>query len=215
MVFKSTIRLDILDESYPDRFRKFIEKYDQYLVYHEISDKEKKPHYQGIIIFEDESKFRSGRVRFYDTFRDATKGHKSMAAVKNDNYQVYITKDKDLRYSKGFSDEVIRNLEELSFKKNSKEFRSTTFARAHDYVVNRGISDSTSGWEIAEALIDYYRENIKCEPCDFQLKSMTKSIYTHLVYERAQRQGRPEIYELYRQQRAKQIIGNEWIFSPL
>lgn len=215
IMYKSTIRLDVVDDTVTTRLEEYLAKYDYpYLVYHEYATNTKKPHYQGVIHWPSESLFKSARVRLYTMFKDLTKGRKSMACVRKDAYEIYITKDKDLRYRNGFTDEQIEELSSQSYEKDKTVSGSTGFKKAFDYVVGRGYSDSTNGWEIAEALIDYYRESVKCEPNDFQIRNMAKSIYTHMVFDRSQKQGK-HIYESYRRERAKQIIGNEWIFSPL
>lgn len=86
----------------------------------------------------------------------------------------------------------------------------TPFRKAYDYCKNNGLRTGMDGWEIVKLLINYYREEVKCEPNDFQLKNMAKSIATHLVYEYSVNKNRKDIYDRYLTVRARQIIGSEW-----
>lgn len=206
-----TIRLDVIDDTDADQLRKYLDKYSKYLVYEEVSDKTKKLHYQGIIIVEDDKEYNAAKVRFTSMFPNHKGGKKSMAKVKKDSYAVYITKDGNKFASRGYTDEDIQLLQSKSYKKTeTKASLESPFKKAYEYVCKKGLTCSSSGWEIVECLIDYYRESIKCEPNDFQLRNMAKSIHTHLVYTRAQHEDRMHVYEAYRRQRAKEIVGTTW-----
>lgn len=206
-----TIRVDIIGEKTDEMMERFLKKYERYLIYYEISDEVKKPHYQGIIWVPDNKAYVAIKTRFSTHFSDWTKGQKSMRLVRKAQYEIYITKDKQLKWSKGYTQEQIEELEKQSYKKE-KQPVLTSFQRAYQYCKDHGLTTSSDGWQIAEMLIDYYRDNVKCEANDFQIKNMAKSIYTHCVYERSREQNKPEIYANYRRQRAKEIMGCEWSY---
>lgn len=206
-----TIRVDIIGEKTDELMERFLKKYERYLIYYEISDEVKKPHYQGIIWVPDNKAYVAIKTRFSTHFSDWTRGQKSMRLVRKAQYEIYITKDKQLKWSKGYTQEQIEELEKQSYKKE-KQPVLTSFQRAYQYCKDHGLTTSSDGWQIAEMLIDYYRDNVKCEANDFQIKNMAKSIYTHCVYERSREQNKPEIYANYRRQRAKEIMGCEWSY---
>lgn len=206
-----TIRLDVINDDDADVLKKYLDKYSKYLVYEEIADITKKKHYQGIIRVNDEKEFNACKVRFTTMFPNHKASKKSMSKVRSKNYEIYIAKDGKVFERKGYSDEEIQALQEKSYKKGNEPVASS-LAKAMSYCKDRGITDSSNGWSICETLIDYYRENVKCEPNDFQLRNMTKSIYTHLCYERSVRQGNPAIYENYKKERSREIMGSTWIY---
>lgn len=207
-----TIRVDIIGDGTYEAMDKFLSKYEKYLVYEEESDKTKKLHYQGIIWLPDSKAHNAIKNRFSNHFSDWTRGQKSMALVRKEQYEIYITKDKKRVWSKGYTQEEIEQLESQSYHKNVKQPVLTSFQRAYQYCKDHGLTTSSDGWQIAEMLIDYYRDNVKCEANDFQIKNMAKSIYTHCVYEKSKEQNNPEIYANYRRQRAKEIMGCSWTF---
>lgn len=209
-----TLRLDIKNDSTYSLLEKYLRKYDyKYLVYEEVSDKKEKLHYQGIF-WVPEKEHNACKSRWSTMFKDWTRGQKSMAIVKKSSYEIYCTKDKSPIFRNKYTDEEISALEDQSYKKKPERSENeTTFQKAFNYCKEHGIDTYSDGWIIAETLIDYYREKVKCEPNDFQLKNMAKSIYTHCVYEKALAQGNMGIYTSYKQQRAKQIMGSEWIYS--
>lgn len=214
--FPFTIRLDVLfeDEFDKDLLTKYVDKYEKYLVYEEVSNKTKKLHYQGIVWVTDLKAFNAAKTRFTTMFKEThPRSNRSMAPVRKDNYEVYITKDLKKVMSRGYTDEEIERLQSQSYSKEDRTGNTRSqYENIINYLRDRGIHDTSSGWDICEKLIEYYRDTRKCEPNDFQLRNMTKSIYTQLQYERAVRLNRPDVYENYVKARAKQIIGHEWIF---
>lgn len=205
-----TIRLDKIDEKDGITLMKYLENYDKYLVYFEISRKTKKPHFQGIIEFVDSKAQKAAKTRFTTMFPNHTRGKKSMALVKKDSYEVYITKDGNVFASKGYTEDEINALYSQSYQKtDAVEDAKTSFQKALDYCKRAGCHSTSNGWEICERLIDYYTDNVKCQPNDFQLKSMTKSIAASL--KRADT-AHPEIYEGYRARLARSVIGPEWVY---
>lgn len=206
-----TVRLDYKSAEDVELLKKFLDKYDRFLVYEETGAVTKKLHYQGIIRVQDDKELNAIKSRFSTMFPDHKGGSKSMSKVKSKNYEVYITKDKKIFYRKGYTDEEVQELEEKSYKKSEGTSGSTSFTRAVQYCKDHGINIHSSGWEIAETLIEYYRETCRCEPNDFQIKNMAKSIYTQLIFQRSVEMKDPNIYKNFRTKRAKQIIGTEWI----
>lgn len=89
---------------------------------------------------------------------------------------------------------------------------TSQFEKALQYCKEKGINCSSDGWQIVKCLINYYRINVKCEPNDFQLKLMAKSIATHLVYEAAEKHDCMHVYESYLETRAKEVIGTTWTY---
>jgi len=212
---EATIRLDVLTEDDAERLRQYLVKYTKYLVYEEIADKTEKLHYQGIIIFHDDKEFTNAKVRFSTYFPNHSRGKKSMSKVKKSTYAVYITKDGKIFASSGYTDGEIESLRELSYQKTKEKVIYNGFANALEYCKGHEVTASSDGWQIASVLIDYYREKTKCEPNDFQLRNMSKSIQTHLVYEHAIQHKTPSVYENYKNQRAKEIIGCQWVHPQI
>lgn len=205
-----TIRVDKLSEKDGLTLMKYLENYDKYLVYFEISQKTKKPHWQGVIDFPDMKTQKAAKTRLTTMFPEHTTGKKSMTSVKKDTYEVYISKDGDLFASAGYTQQEIEAYASKSYSKpDASGDAKTSFQRALDYCKQAGCHSTSSGWDICERLIDYYTDNVKCQPNDFQLKSMTKSIAASL--KRADT-AHPELYEGYRTKLARSIIGHEWIY---
>lgn len=211
----ATIRVDDINDATNDLVLKYVDKYDKYLVYYEIADITKKGHYQGIVWVNDEKEYSAMKVRFSSTFPEHKASSKSMAKVKTDNYETYITKDGDLRFNKGYSMDEIEKLASKSYKKGeikkTKKKVESNFEAAYKYCLDNGatIHSTGNGWEVCDLLQDYYRERIKCEPSDYQLQCMTKSICKQIIYEYSV-QHDPEIYKRYKRDRSKQIIGCSW-----
>lgn len=63
-------------------------------------------------------------------------------------------------------------------------------------------------WKIAEEIIQYYQDNNKLEPNDFQLKCYLKS----LIRKFAETQGEV-IWNRFKSQRAKEIVGSEFRYD--
>lgn len=207
-----TIRIDHIDDTVPKRLISFLESYPKALVYEEVSDETKKLHYQGWIQVEDDKAYNAMKVRFSTSFKSHTKGQKSMAKVKKESYKSYICKDGKQFYRKGVTDEELVELEKNSYKKSDKKKTvQTGFQKALDYVKDNGCNASTDGWQIYAKLTDYYLEQVKCEPNEYQLGNMTKSIAKHLMYEKCVELNRMEAYNHYIKDRAMQALGCTWI----
>lgn len=163
----------------------------------------------------DDREFVNAKVRFSTYFPDHSKGKKSMSKVKKSSYSVYITKDGKMFAFKGYTESEIEALQDQSYHKDKEKTVYSGFAKALAYCKDNLVTASSDGWQIASVLIDYYRINVKCEPNDFQLKNMAKSIHTQLVYEHAVRHNVMHVYDNYKNQRAKEIIGCNWTFAQI
>lgn len=195
-----TIRLDHVGDTDPETLKKFLSRYPKYLVYEEIADKTKKLHYQGIIKIDDKSQYNAIKQRFYDMFPSHKGGLKSMAIARKKSYEVYITKDGKVFASQGYTTEEIEALEAQSYKVGDGQ---SSLSRAKQWVRDNGVTVASHPKEILMALLDYFVIHGKCEPNDFQLKSLTMSIYGAILKE-----SNPEEYRLYRERRANDILRN-------
>lgn len=220
MAFRGTIRLDVISPDSGTRLEAFLEAQahlvQRYLIYYEISEVEEKPHYQGLVECADEKKFQALKTQWSLKMKDWKKGQKSMAKVEKDTYAVYITKDKDLRFVKGFTEAEVRALEDRWVEREDRsngDTKEPPFVRAYNWIKeNHYITETSGGYSICAALIQYYQDICKCEPSTHQLKAMTVSIYTTLRRERAERQGTLGDYKEFLLRRARQILGSEGEF---
>lgn len=116
-----TFRIDAREGVTADKVREFFDKYsdifEKYLIYEEVADVTGKVHWQGIIY--TESTIGSIREKVRRFFPGMSTGDYSLAKVKTENYEIYITKDKKRLVSKGYTDDEINTLEEKSFKKKN------------------------------------------------------------------------------------------------
>lgn len=199
----------------------FLTDYDsqlhRYIISFERGSETDKPHFQGYIEHHFKANGYAQNVGKY--FKELKPHEKSFAPKQKDFWKVYIVKDGDIRWLKGFSDEELAELRsqyDPNFKQNNKKGQSQAkrdaqkknfFIDMMKYMEDNGINYSTSGWEIAETLLDYYELELKCEPNDFQLRCYCKSIQRHFMYS----QATPEQLKNYRRARAKVIIGHEWV----
>lgn len=116
---KYTIRLDDKPElNTLDSLTKFLDhpRYTSYLIYREISEDVGKLHFQGVVEFDHES-LSWHKERWSRLFSKYKKGSKSSAIMKKNNYEIYITKDKDRVLTFGYTEEFIAELESSSYKK--------------------------------------------------------------------------------------------------
>lgn len=138
---KYTIRIDDNGVDTYDRLKDFLDhdRYVRYLIYREVSDKTKKLHYQGFVeISDDFVSWHTGR--WCTKFKDYSKGKKSSTVVKKDNYMIYISKDKDLVFSKGCTQDFIDSLQSQSYKKTEKK-KDDIFSRFLQYCISDSFID--------------------------------------------------------------------------
>lgn len=131
-MIKVTIRIDEIG-GVKDRLSSFLERYEKYLVYEEVSDVVEKLHYQGVVHVCDEKSYIAIKTRFSTYFKDIPKGGKSMSKVKTESYEIYISKDKNPVFIKSYTDEEVKKLQELSYKKkNNPVIKKQTFIEIVD-----------------------------------------------------------------------------------
>lgn len=210
-----TVRLDVLNPEDGDTLKKYLEKYSKYLVFEEVSSKTQKLHYQGVVYFDSEQEYKAAKVRFSSMFKSHTRGKKSMAKVKSEDYEIYISKDGKCFIAKEYTEEDIAILHSKSYKKtDKKKDKKSWFMILVDHVKSEGLNSNSSGWEIAAVVIDCYQNFCKCEPSDFQIQNYAKSIQRHLCFEECKANGNMNPYKSYLRARAKQVIGNTWVVVP-
>lgn len=207
-----TVRLDEVEFCDTQQLlEEFLHKHDKYferyVICHEIAEVTKKRHYQGWI---EVTCSRSNWQEMIQIFQKYDKHQKSFKIMKKEEYRSYILKDDDLRYRKGVSDEEIEGWKSLSYKKDptTKEKEPTSYEKITAFVQKKieNSSERPDGWKIAKWIMQYYHQNTKCEPNDFQIRNMAKSIWYNI-----KSKGDPNEFERYQNDRAMQIIGHEWI----
>lgn len=188
---KYTIRIDAKEgedengqDSTKNRLLAFLNdnRYTACLVYRELSSEVKKLHYQGVIEV-DEKDVSWHKERWSRLFKDYTKGQKSTALMKKDNYEIYVTKDKDQVYTKGYTEEFIKELESRSY---TKEVRAKTdyFDRFKKWLWEYDHKKDTWKYDmyyIAEKLIEFFGVE-KQEVKNFQFyRSLIFNVQAHFL----------------------------------
>lgn len=118
----STIRLDILKDDDEDRLKQFLDKFEVFVVYCEVSEVVQKVHLQGYVSLKGHV-YKDVKEEFHKAFAFThTKDQRSMAKVtKVENYMRYVAKDKNLWLSRGVSPEELKKREDESYKKGEKK----------------------------------------------------------------------------------------------
>lgn len=190
---KYTIRIDAkeVDEEYEEaqdstknRLLAFLndDRYTACMIYREYSSVVKKLHYQGVIEL-DEKDVSWHKERWSRMFKDFPKGKKSTALMKKDNYEVYITKDKDRVYAKGYTEEFIKELESKSYTKEQR-VKTDYFDRFKNWLWE--YDHKTEYWKydyyyIAEKLIEFFGVE-KQEVKNFQFyRSLVFNVQAHFL----------------------------------
>lgn len=173
-----------------------------------------------------DKKLQAFRVEFKKKFPDCV-GNKSYSLSQDEGNLNYICKgpeapDKqsepiiivntmydDEDYIKSAHDQYWVDLN--VFKQKKKKSSENSFLKALDYCVENGINVSSTGWQIASCLEDYYREIKMCWPGDFRVKNLCLSIQKELLYEYSVKNNKPHVYENWKHARGIQIIGQNWI----
>lgn len=103
-------------------------RFQEILIYREISSKTKKLHYQGYVKVDPDHKnwFQKEFNQLFDT-KNYPKGSKSTAVMKKESYKIYITKGNDRIITHNVSEEDIQQLFQQSyepkpFKESGKDF---------------------------------------------------------------------------------------------
>lgn len=137
-----TVRLDILDEvSDKAKLLEWLSKFQVFVVYREISDKVKKPHYQGYVACGNLEASKIAKSEFHVMYKDTHKpGQRSFNQVKKvESYMRYVAKDKDLVASSGVTDAELKKLEAESFKTLQKS--GNLVERCHEWAKDNGADD--------------------------------------------------------------------------
>lgn len=222
------IRIDEINEDDYERVREWILKQGSAIGCREYHNGNKHMH----IWLLSEKKVAAIRANFKIKF-PSHKGNGSYSIKLDDGNLNYICKGPeapDVRSNPIIfvntlhsEDDVMRAHESYwndldSFQKKKKVLDKkeknvvSNFQKALDYCKSNDITSQSDGWQICVKLIEYYRVHVKCEPNDFQLRLMAKSIQIHLCYERCKKEDKMHVYDNLLKARAKQIIGNEWIY---
>lgn len=192
--------------------------FSKYIISYELGSETGKGHYQGFIIHHIQSTgYQTRCSRYFSNYKSS---EKSFAPVKKEFFKTYVCKDGNIKWSKGYSDEEIKDLCDQydpnyarTVNANAKRQvqRSSTkkdrFNELVGQLTSKGVTHSSTGWEIAEAYLDVIQEGENpYEPNDFQIKCVIKSVQRHLIYSNAT----PEQLQRYKRLRAKDIIGGVW-----
>lgn len=123
MIF-STVRLDVVHNDDSDRLSQFLSSLQdvKYVVYREIGDKTKKLHLQGYIQFNDMDSYDHAHDQFKEVFgKTHNRFQRSFTIVrKREKYMIYVSKDKNLEFQSGYTEEELKEKENLSYKKADK-----------------------------------------------------------------------------------------------
>lgn len=208
-----TIRLDEIEET-EQQLRDFLSAHDKfftrYVIAKEVAEQTKKRHYQGWI---EVTCARSTWQNWIKVFPHK-KHQKSFAEMRSETYRSYAVKDGDIKFDKGVTDDEIAAWKAASYRKgdestSGREKRKGVFEQIREYIIEYKQKHATTefdGWSIAKLIIKWYLDHNKCEPNDFQIRSMSKSIWCYI-----KSQGDSGLFDKYLEDRARQIIGSEWI----
>lgn len=115
-------RLDHVDDTVPDRLKKFLDKYERYTCYKEIAAVTKKLHYQGYIDFPDKKSYEAAKQRWCSYFGDYDPSARSFPLERNQGRgRIYVTKDRNRMYIKGYTNDDLEVLEGLSYNPKNKD----------------------------------------------------------------------------------------------
>lgn len=195
---KATFRVDVLAHISQDIIEQRIAealkdlKSEKYLISLEKADGEsKKLHYQGIIFYD--MKYETYKKRMEAFFPEwkgerGKKGARSFAEVRTDNYEIYVTKDYNFKFVKGYSKEEIDELYSKSYKKREvidsglpitggKQELDTTLYKIYKDMVKIPDHGKWDMIKIGIFIQDYYLENYGKFPMDHFAKSLVKGLW--------------------------------------
>lgn len=118
----TTVRLDKVAEDDASRLHAFLDSLDtKIVVYEEVADITKKIHWQGYIECTQES-YEVYKEAFLEIFRPThSRYQRSFTVVRKvETYMIYVAKDKNLFYSKGVTEEELKEKEDASYKKKKR-----------------------------------------------------------------------------------------------
>lgn len=203
---KYTIRIDAKEDelesasdSTLNRLLKFLNdtRYTACLVYREVSSEIQKLHYQGVIEL-DSKDVSWHKERWCRLFKDYPKGKKSSSIMKKDQYEVYITKDKDQVLNRGYTEEYIKDLESKSYTKEIK-VKKDYYDRFWTYITE--YDHKNEDWRyssnyICLRLIDFWgleKQDIKNFPF---YRSLVYNIQARLLHNDTSKRGEKTKNEL-------------------
>lgn len=119
------VRVDIIgyNETH-ERMQQFLDGLSKYLVYEEVASKTKKLHLQGVVYYDGREKDLRDKWNEcfpVDPWEAKVAKKKALAKVRSEKYEIYITKDNNLKYNKNFTEEEINTLYKQSYQKQEEE----------------------------------------------------------------------------------------------
>lgn len=176
------IRVDFIGTDMHERMDKFLSIYDRYLVYEEVGTETGKLHYQGVVYHAgSETAIRTRWTECFpsDPWEAKRAKKKSCTKVRSEKYEIYITKENNIQFKKGYTEEEINNLYKQSYKKEKEDiikkvdkptFQAIVVARFDEAVAKIG----TENWVIGprkisrvqditrDSLIDWLVDTFAC-----------------------------------------------------
>lgn len=120
--YNVVFRLDHIDDSTPDKLKKFLDKYDRYICYKEIAKKTEKLHYQGYIDFPEKKLYEAAKSRWKSHFGDYASSARSFPLERNEGRgRIYVTKDRSRLFVKGYTSDDLEVLEGQSYNPPGKD----------------------------------------------------------------------------------------------
>lgn len=181
-----TVRLDELSDQDLVHLEEVLAPYEKYVVYREIADVTRKPHFQGYVACGTGDNAKEAKQRFVDMFRSTHKpSQRSFNQVRKiEKYMRYVAKDKDLVLRKGVTDEHIEQCERESFKKKDKLAEGNMVQRCYQTYVEeyrREPYPPGDNWRrrIARWIVADLAENNK-PICVFQCRKWTNGVLAKL-----------------------------------
>lgn len=223
-----TFRLDVIPEvSVSDmerRIQSALDTYPKYCISFEISDKKKKEHYQGIVFgltpYNTYKKYMENLFPEWKGTRGCKgAGKRSFAEVKKDEYEIYVVKDQNIKFKKGYTDEELTTLMQKSYPKSEAKKKLATsepfWMKLYEDCKAAGCTASTDGWALMEEIIESYQQRTKAQPSQHQLRCYAETIQRHMVAQYAKENNRPEIWAQYKRKFANVVIGSQWVHVTL
>lgn len=233
----ATLRLDVIDGKQVSDVEEVIKNIlqsvhsEKYLISLEQGDETGKLHFQGVVYYPGDKSYEWYKKKCEEVTKEwkggrgKKNGARSFAQIKDiQQYSIYVTKDGDIRFRLGYSDDEVNDLKSKSYKKvpkkekdkvvkmsNYNELANYCMQQMKDFdfknIPLRGVAE-----EIAYYIQDYYLNNMKCEPNDFQLKAYVKSILKWMIYELDSSSDKKS-YKKYLNYRAMEICGDSFMSS--
>lgn len=220
-----TFRLDVIPEvSVQDTERRIqaaLASYPKYCISFEIATGDsKKEHYQGIVMgYTPYNTYKKNMETLFPEWKGTRgckgAGKRSFAEVKKDEYEIYVVKDKNIKFKKGYTDEELKTLMEKSYQKSDVKKKSTSdgpfWMKLYDDCKLAGITASSSGWDIMDEIIEAYERRTKAQPSQHQLRCYAETIQRHMIATYAKENNRPDVWQQYKSKFSNAVIGSQWV----